>query len=264
MLRMLIICLLGCMPAVGLAQQDATDEVISAEQHMMHAHALAKHLQDQGRLIEAKEAYTNLMNAYPNLATDKSLQADIQQLNVAFILSRINTNQTVIHEVLEGETVGKIARMYNTTIELINSSNQLKNHLIHVHQRLRIWAQPFTITVDKSENTLSVYCQGILIKTYQVATGADNITPIGEFTITTRLEHPTWFKKGVPIPPGVPENALGTRWLGFNKPQYGIHGTIRPELIGQQVSHGCVRMRNSDVEELYTYIPTSTKVTIHD
>jgi lipoprotein-anchoring transpeptidase ErfK/SrfK len=66
------------------------------------------------------------------------------------------------------------------------------------------------------------------------------------------------------VPPRSPENFLGTRWLGFNIPKYGIHGTIYPELIGQSVSGGCVRMRNEDVEELYAIIPVGTKVVIKD
>ena len=57
---------------------------------------------------------------------------------------------------------------------------------------------------------------------------------------------------------------LGSRWLGFNMPGYGIHGTIEPETIGKQVTAGCVRMRNSDVEELYDILPLGTEVSIVD
>ena len=49
-----------------------------------------------------------------------------------------------------------------------------------------------------------------------------------------------------------------------NIPQYGIHGTVEPELIGKSVSGGCVRMRNADVEELYMLIPEGTKVLVED
>ena len=76
------------------------------------------------------------------------------------------------------------------------------------------------------------------------------------------MENPVWYHKGEIVPPGTPDNFLGTRWLGFDLPQYGIHGTVEPQLIGQSVSHGCVRMHNEDVEELFTYIPYGTKVKI--
>ncbi len=183
---------------------------------------------------------------------------------IPIVLTDIPTPQTVTYHVQHGDTLGKIARMFNTTIESIMKGNHLSSHLIRVGQELRVWTAPLSIYIDKSDNTLIVKCSDQVIKLYRVATGAENITPVGEFTIDSRIKNPTWFKKGEAIPPGSPENALGTRWLGFNKPQYGIHGTIHPELIGQQVSHGCVRMHNEDVEELFDYIPIGTKVTIND
>ena len=47
-------------------------------------------------------------------------------------------------------------------------------------------------------------------------------------------------------------------------PGYGIHGTVEPESIGKQVTAGCVRMRNEEVEQLYMLIPTGTQVKIVD
>ena len=66
------------------------------------------------------------------------------------------------------------------------------------------------------------------------------------------------------IPPESPDNALGSRWLGFDIKGYGIHGTLQPDKIGQQVTAGCVRMRNADVEELYRILPYATEVVITD
>ena len=45
---------------------------------------------------------------------------------------------------------------------------------------------------------------------------------------------------------------------------YGIHGTWKPESIGTQCSNGCIRMRNDDVNELFTILPYHTKVTIEE
>ncbi|WP_330602875.1 L,D-transpeptidase family protein [Anaerosolibacter carboniphilus] len=57
---------------------------------------------------------------------------------------------------------------------------------------------------------------------------------------------------------------FGTRWMGLNVPwgRYGIHGTNNPSSIGRSASHGCIRMRNKDVEDLYRYIKIDTPVTI--
>jgi hypothetical protein len=55
---------------------------------------------------------------------------------------------------------------------------------------------------------------------------------------------------------------LGTRRLKMGD-GYAIHGTNKPETIGQSVSHGCVRMRNEDIERLYPMVPVGTPVYIY-
>ncbi|MEP6857661.1 MAG: L,D-transpeptidase [Gemmatimonadales bacterium] len=55
---------------------------------------------------------------------------------------------------------------------------------------------------------------------------------------------------------------MGTRRLELGD-GYGIHGTDHPESIGQSVSHGCVRMRNEDIEKLYPLVPVGTPVYIY-
>jgi lipoprotein-anchoring transpeptidase ErfK/SrfK len=121
------------------------------------------------------------------------------------------------------------------------------------------------VFVDKSQNILILKDGADVVKVYNVSTGANNSSPVGEFTITSKLKDPVWFNKGIVVPPESPANVLGTRWLGFEEaPGYGIHGTVEPDKIGQQVTAGCVRMRNEEVEELYSILPMGTKVTIVD
>jgi hypothetical protein len=55
---------------------------------------------------------------------------------------------------------------------------------------------------------------------------------------------------------------MGTRRLELGD-GYGIHGTDHPETIGQSVSHGCVRMRNEDIERLYPMVAVGTPVYIY-
>ncbi|MBP2645783.1 MAG: ErfK/YbiS/YcfS/YnhG family protein [Firmicutes bacterium] len=59
-------------------------------------------------------------------------------------------------------------------------------------------------------------------------------------------------------------SGFGTRWMGLNVPWgiYGIHGTNNPWSIGRYASHGCIRMRNRDVEELFEWVPIGTEVKI--
>ncbi|MGI2293536.1 L,D-transpeptidase family protein [Paenibacillus sp. GXUN7292] len=110
----------------------------------------------------------------------------------------------------------------------------------------------YTIEVFPLQHRLTVYKQGKLYKQYRVAVGNPSTpTPVGVYTI---------IYKGKNWGP-----SFGPRWLGLNVPwgYYGIHGTNKPHSIGQHLSHGCIRMHNSHVLELYEIIPVGTKVTIH-
>jgi len=185
-----------------------------------------------------------------------------EQLDMPMVFSGTDIAQVVSCKVRHNDTIESIAKLYQTTVELIKILNHRDNDKLRDGEILKVWAEPFSIIISKKKNLLSLKCGHEVVKTYHVATGVGGNTPEGKFTITTRLENPVWFKKGVPIPPESPENALGPRWLGLNEPQVGIHGTIHPELIGKSVSHGCIRMRNKDVKELYLVIPIGTKVTI--
>ena len=136
--------------------------------------------------------------------------------------------------------------------------------MIQVGQKIRVWTSKFNIFVDKSQNKLILKDGDVVLKVYDVSTGANNSTPIGKFKITSKLVDPVWFNRGVVVPPESPANVLGSRWMGFDIPGYGIHGTVEPQNVGQQVTAGCVRMRNEEVQELYSIVPLGTEVVIVD
>ena len=100
-------------------------------------------------------------------------------------------------------------------------------------------------------------------KVYSVAVGKQTTpSPTGKFKVVNRLENPTYYHKGVVVGPGA-ANPLGNRWIGLDQKGYGIHGTNAPETIGRSVSHGCVRLRNEDIEKLYDMVPVGTPVYIY-
>jgi len=99
-----------------------------------------------------------------------------------------------------------------------------------------------------------------VVKIYDVAVGkATTPSPRGSFIIVNHVEHPTWFGPARPVAPG-PSNPLGTRWMGLSARGYGIHGTNAPSSIGKAASHGCIRMRQQDLEELFELVRVGTQV----
>ena len=221
-------------------------------------------LESDGQKVEAKAAYQKIVNEYSDFDQMESIQKHLGDVNLSIILSNVETPNTEIREVQTGDSLGKIAKQYSTTVELIKQSNGLANDVIRVGQRLRIWKGKFSIFVDKSQNILILKNGDEVVKVYNVSTGLNNSTPVGTFKITSKLVDPVWFKSGAVVPPESPANVLGTRWMGFDIAGYGIHGTTEPDKIGQQVTAGCVRMRNEDVEQLYTLVPVGTEVKIQD
>lgn len=108
-----------------------------------------------------------------------------------------------------------------------------------------------SIEVNLYSRRLIVYQEGKVVATYPVAIGKkETPTPVGEWRVTRKALH--W------------GGGFGSRWIGLDVPWgiYGIHGTNKPWLIGRAVSHGCIRMRNQDVEKLYELVSPGTEVKV--
>lgn len=109
----------------------------------------------------------------------------------------------------------------------------------------------YQININLWTSELEVIKNGQTIGIFPVASGKeDTPSPVGIYRV---INKDTGWGDG-----------FGSCWLGLNVPwgTYGIHGTNRPELIGQRVSGGCFRMKNRDVERIYALVPVGTPVVI--
>ncbi|HBV86593.1 MAG TPA: hypothetical protein DEF42_08050 [Desulfosporosinus sp.] len=87
------------------------------------------------------------------------------------------------------------------------------------------------------------------IRCYSIAVGKPSTpTPPGYYTLATKTMYPG--------------GVFGSRWLGLSIPHYGIHGTNNSSSIGQDVSKGCIRMHNQDIEDLYELVEIGTPIII--
>lgn len=219
----------------------------------------------RGDLLKAKEVCQKMIEQFPgsnNIIRAEELADD---LNIKILFSPVITQGFTVYEVQKGDTLTKIAKKFDTTVEFIIRANSLKDNNIRVGKKVKLPKTKFSIVVDKSQNILTLKSDGEIVKTYRVSTGKDSCTPVGTYKIANKIIDPPWYPPtGGVIPAHDPKNVLGSRWLGLSKPSYGIHGTIEPQSIGKSVTEGCVRMRNSDVEELYALVPEGTEVVIVD
>lgn len=126
------------------------------------------------------------------------------------------------------------------------------------------------ILIKQSSHALSLCHREELVKIYPIAVGmAQYPTPVGSFKIVRKRINPTWYNPrkdwsaDMPliIPPG-PDNPLGSRAMDLNTPGIRIHGTPNERSIGFSVSHGCIRMKMKDAEELFSQVEVGTPVEI--
>ncbi|KAA0546148.1 L,D-transpeptidase family protein [Bacillus sp. BGMRC 2118] len=193
-------------------------------------------------------------------------------------LTVFHQGKLTTHMVKDSETLYGIMNQYYQFSDFLNVIQE-SNHLgeqVQTGQKLLIrnpfykTSQPvkdnnWSIEILLNTHTLTLYKDGNVYKTYSVATGKESLTPKGTFQVITKFLNPEYTRKK--IAGGDPRNPLGTRWIGLNVPgttgrTYGIHGTSDPSSIGKDVSQGCIRLLNIDVEALFEIIPIGTEVVI--
>ena len=125
------------------------------------------------------------------------------------------------------------------------------------------------VFVDLSDRRVYVSRDDEVIASYPIAIGKKGWeTPTGNFKIIHKEHDPIWRH---PITGAVFEGGsdspLGDRWIGFwsdGRNELGFHGTPNVDLVGAAVSHGCLRMRNSDVRMLYSQVTIGTQVLVRE
>jgi lipoprotein-anchoring transpeptidase ErfK/SrfK len=139
------------------------------------------------------------------------------------------------------------------------------------------------LVLQRRQRRLLVLEAGEVIRTYSVAVGMPGWeTPLGRFEVLNMQKNPVWEHpaKGTRIGPG-PANPLGSRWIGFQKDcagrrgysgdqvldlqgclMTGFHGTPHRWTVGRAVSHGCVRLHDESVQELFELVEVGTSVTV--
>jgi lipoprotein-anchoring transpeptidase ErfK/SrfK len=130
---------------------------------------------------------------------------------------------------------------------------------------------PGTIIIDTAHKFLYLTLGNGKAMRYGIGVGRQGFTWSGVERITRKAEWPDW------IPPvemvarqpylprwvaGGPGNPLGARAMYLGNTEYRIHGTNDPSTIGKNVSSGCIRLQNADVEDLYNRVDIGTKVVV--
>lgn len=234
----------------------------------------AQQAEREDRLVDARQLYQGILERCRDPMIRKRVEELAGDVNVKLALSPRPMPEKHVVIVERGDSLARIAKKFGTTVDLIQVSNRIDNpNLIKAGDRLLVLDATFDILVSKSRNDLVLRMNGGFFKRYPAGTGRFGKTPVGAFTINDKIKEPVWWRRdGKEVPYGDPENILGTRWMSLRPTEgttlvgsgYGIHGTWDNSTIGKAESAGCIRMKNSDVEELFILVPLGTSVTISE
>ncbi len=198
-----------------------------------------------------------LLSSVPTrtLAADASIEPATQTAETSAVEQRRPSLQGLIETVLPRPIAAPVD---STAAPTEPASESMERQAVDQAVRLRL---------SLSDRKVYVYRGDTLETSYPVAVGrAGWETPTGNFEVFSQVDSPGWtnpFTDEV-MPPG-PDNPLGDRWIGFwtdGTNVIGFHGTPNRNSVGRAASHGCVRMYNEHVRELYSLVALGTIVTV--
>jgi len=237
------------------------------------AMAKALDLVKAGNKYEARAVLTKALLNTPRGAARARIKETLDDINREIFFSRAPSPDAKYYTIEAGDSLAVIAKRFEKDYyfhELIMKINNIADaKRIRAGRKLKIPVGRFSARVDKSGNSMIIFLDGHYIKEYLVGLGApESPTPKGAFVVANnKLVNPAWTTPdGRVLKYGDPRNILGTRWIGFKENDryrgYGIHGTDDENTIGRNVSNGCVRMRNADVEEVFSMLMPGDAVEI--
>jgi lipoprotein-anchoring transpeptidase ErfK/SrfK len=126
-----------------------------------------------------------------------------------------------------------------------------------------ISANPYRLVADLTDFTLTLFRSGDEVKVIDIAVATDNTpTPGGLYYITELVKTPNPGGAYGPYAYGLSGFSDVHQTFNGGPGQLGIHGTNQPQLIGQKVSNGCIRMRNDDITALAEVLPLGVPVEV--
>jgi lipoprotein-anchoring transpeptidase ErfK/SrfK len=229
---------------------------------------------DSGNLVAGRRILNDaLISGRLSEADAQKAKELIATANEALVFSPRRATDDTFSEsytVKAGDRPGKIAVASAVTWDFLGRINGISDpRRLRVGQTIKTVRGPFHAVVSKSKFVMDLYLGSpgergsMYVRSFPVGLGKAGSTPTGTWMVQPqgKLKHPKWW--GTPEEPareaGDPKNPLGLFWLGLHgtdgdavgKEGFGIHGTIDPDSIGKEMSHGCIRLVNENVERVY-------------
>ena len=157
-------------------------------------------------------------------------------------------------------------------------NNLASEKALRQDMRLKLVHGPFDAEVEKADFRINIYAgtgnDRVMVANFPCGLGTNDSTPVGTFKVRpgSKLIDPQWTNPhtGEHFASNDPKNPIGERWIGLmgTTPEtqkftgYGIHGTVDPQSIGKQMSMGCVRLGDAEVQVVYELIGEGSTIVI--
>ncbi len=222
----------------------------------------------RGDLHAARVAFSAAVGKGLPPAEEAAARSELERIAEALLYSRAASEidpYSDTHTVQSGESLARIAARYKVTPELLTRINQIDDpNWIRVGQRLKVIKGPFRAVISKGAHRMDIYLGDAIVESFRVGLGTNGGTPLGLWQVQDKLTNPEWADPttGRLYLADDPTNPIGEHWIGLHGVQgecvgrigFGIHGTIDPKSIGENMSLGCVRLAPADVARVYDFL----------
>ena len=235
--------------------------------------------------VRARAELTRLLDSNALSAAERTqAYAGINKLaEKLFFSPKIVAGDTVSQSyvVKKGDSLAKISsrEKLGTDWRFVQRINGMASEkALRPDMRLKLAHGPFDAEVVKADFRINIYAGSgsdrVMVASFPCGTGTNDSTPVGTFKVRSgsKLIDPQWTnpRTGEKFAANDPKNPIGERWIGLQgtTPEtakftgYGIHGTTEPQSIGQQMSMGCVRLGDAEVEVVYELIGEQSTIVI--
>ena len=235
--------------------------------------------------VRARAELTRLLDSNALSAAERTqAYAGINKLaEKLFFSPKIVAGDTVSQSyvVKKGDSLAKISsrEKLGTDWRFVQRINGMASEkALRPDMRLKLAHGPFDAEVVKADFRINIYAgtgsDRVMVASFPCGTGTNDSTPVGTFKVRSgsKLIDPQWTnpRTGEKFAANDPKNPIGERWIGLQGTTpdtakftgYGIHGTTEPQSIGQQMSMGCVRLGDAEVEVVYELIGEQSTIVI--
>jgi len=235
--------------------------------------------------VRARAELTRLLDSNALSAAERNqAYAGINKLaEKLFFSPKIVAGDTVSQSyvVKKGDSLAKISsrEKLGTDWRFVQRINGMASEkALRPDMRLKLAHGPFDAEVVKADFRINIYAGSgsdrVMVASFPCGTGTNDSTPVGTFKVRSgsKLIDPQWTnpRTGEKFAANDPKNPIGERWIGLQGTTpdtakftgYGIHGTTEPQSIGQQMSMGCVRLGDAEVEVVYELIGEQSTIVI--